>query len=280
MYFEVRTLRVPARSDTALTRFLSSKNHGFSLVELAIVMVVVGLIIGGVAVGQSLVKAAEIRSVSSDFQLYQSASRTFFEKYNAFPGDMSNATSYWGSGSCPGTLGSTTVTTTTCDGDADNKVETGLVGSSYENFRYWQHLSNAGLIGGTYTGVPSILAQSRSAQAGVNCPKNRIAGAGFGIETPGLLSSDSDRWDGLYNNAFIFGAYSANYPPQEPVLLPEDAWNIDTKIDDANPGFGNVRSFRQTGSWTNCVTTNVQSSAAYNLSDTTRSCALIFPGAF
>src|ERR1700754_5054766 len=70
--------------------------HGFTLVELSIVLVILGLLVGGVLAGQSLIRAAELRSISTDTTQYRTALFSFREKYNALPGDMINATSFWG----------------------------------------------------------------------------------------------------------------------------------------------------------------------------------------
>lgn len=67
---------------------LRAKEAGFTLVELAIVLVIIGLIIGGVLVGQDLIRAAELRNVSSDIEKYNAAANTFRNKYNGLPGDL------------------------------------------------------------------------------------------------------------------------------------------------------------------------------------------------
>ncbi len=62
----------------------------FTLVELAIVLVIIGLIVGGVLVGQDLIHAAQIRSVVTDIERYNAAAVTFREKYTGLPGDLLN----------------------------------------------------------------------------------------------------------------------------------------------------------------------------------------------
>ncbi len=61
---------------------------GFTLIELAIVLVIIGLIVGGVLVGQDLIAAARIRSQLSQIDKYNTAVITFRLKYNVLPGDM------------------------------------------------------------------------------------------------------------------------------------------------------------------------------------------------
>jgi prepilin-type N-terminal cleavage/methylation domain-containing protein len=75
------------------TRYAS---RAFSLVELSIVLVILGLLVGGVLSGQSLIHAAELRAVTTEYQKYMTAVRSFKDKYFASPGDMNNATSLWG----------------------------------------------------------------------------------------------------------------------------------------------------------------------------------------
>src|SRR5690348_1121410 len=70
--------------------------RGFSLLELSIVLVIIGLITGGITAGRTIVRAAELRSMITDINKYKSAIYTFREKYNAVPGDMKNAVKYWG----------------------------------------------------------------------------------------------------------------------------------------------------------------------------------------
>ena len=69
---------------------------GFSLVELSIVLVILGLLTGGILAGQNLIRAAELRSVTTQFQNYHAAVMTFRDKYFALPGDMANAEDFWG----------------------------------------------------------------------------------------------------------------------------------------------------------------------------------------
>ena len=70
--------------------------RGFTLLEVAVVLVIIGLIMAGVTIGTNLVRAAELRKMSSDSERYIIAVRQFSEQYHALPGDMDNATSIWG----------------------------------------------------------------------------------------------------------------------------------------------------------------------------------------
>src|ERR1700710_2201298 len=64
------------------------ENQGFTLIELSIVLVIIGLIVGGVLVGQDLIKAAATRAQISQIEKYNQAVNTFKTKYNGIPGDL------------------------------------------------------------------------------------------------------------------------------------------------------------------------------------------------
>ena len=100
--------------------------RGFSLVELSIVLVILGLLVGGVLGGQALIRAAEIRGVLADKDKYIAAVYTFKNKYHALPGDIPNAATLWGlvhanPFNCSTT--STTHPTATCNGNGDGKID-------------------------------------------------------------------------------------------------------------------------------------------------------------
>ncbi|MEJ0010791.1 MAG: prepilin-type N-terminal cleavage/methylation domain-containing protein [Alphaproteobacteria bacterium] len=62
--------------------------YAFTLVELAIVLVIIGLLVGGVLVGADLITSAKINATVSDLQSYTTAATTFRDKYNGIPGDL------------------------------------------------------------------------------------------------------------------------------------------------------------------------------------------------
>ena len=79
-----------------LPRAFQPNKKAFSLVELSIVLVILGLLVGGILSGQSLIRAAQLRSVTADYTRFVTAVNTFRDKYFALPGDMTNAQSVWG----------------------------------------------------------------------------------------------------------------------------------------------------------------------------------------
>ncbi len=262
--------------------------RGFSLVELSIVLVILGLLTGGILAGQSLIRASELRSVSTEYNRYVTAMQTFRDKYFALPGDMTNATKFWGtSASCPGD--NTTVTApaiTTCNGDGNGQLSS-YATTSNETYRMWQHLADAGLIEGSFTGVTATnnAVLTVNSTSSPNVPASKLSNAVWWSQYVSNASvSDITYFDGAYGNSFYFstGPYGTFG-----ILKPEEAWNIDTKMDDGKPGTGKIRSLKdstQANATTGCsdvaytVATSIASSSNYLLTNSSKACSLIFSG--
>lgn len=252
--------------------------RGFSLVELSIVLVILGLLVGGVLSGQALIRAAELRSVTTEYGRYTSAVQSFRDKYFALPGDMNNATAFWGAAAnCPGTSTQGSTDKSTCNGDGNGSVLTSA--ASREHFRFWQHLVNAGLIEGSYNGVPGSADSLCSTTA--NVPKSKLGTGLWFVYDYGAISGNGSVFDGIYNNSFELGAPSACQHPYNALVKPEEVWNIDTKIDDGKPATGKlvVRAVNGLNTCTDTATTSTLT-ASYLLSSSTISCGFIFRNPF
>ncbi len=252
------------------------KNKAFSLVELSIVLVILGLLVGGILAGQSLIRAAEIRSVSTDLARFATATYTFRDKYFALPGDMTNATSFWNELNPTASTCRTTPSTgtATCNGDGNRLIESWRAPASMENFRFWQHLANAGLLEGTYTGVTGPDHASEDATLSVNVPASRVGTAGYAINPLGSIASSAHYFLGNYGNTIQFGKDATSM--YGPVIKPEEAWNIDTKMDDGSPAMGRVRGWQMGSTIVPGCTTANDTTALYALSSTGQLCSLIF----
>ncbi|MFO0109515.1 MAG: type II secretion system protein [Alphaproteobacteria bacterium] len=254
------------------------KEVGFSLIELSIVLVILGLLVGGILAGQSLIRAAELRSVTTDFSRYQSSIFTFRDKYFALPGDMTNATAFWGAANAtPATCRTTSsATAATCDGNGDGAIFTmdGWTTMS-EMFHAWKHLSNAGLIEGSYTGV-SGGGGIRHHVPGQNAPKGRLANGCFSFMPypNSTLTADANLFDGNYGNGIIYGGATTTLECATGLMTPDEAWGIDVKRDDGKPAYGMVRIGKSAA--TTCITTNAANTSEYNFTNNTNSCVPIF----
>lgn len=119
---------------------------GFTLVELAIVLVIIGLIVGGVLVGQDLIKAAEIRATTADLERYNAAANTFRNKYDGVPGDLLRSrAAQFGMEPRAGSAG---------HGDGNGLVEgcaQASVTTGCETALLWVDLTEAQLLGDAFT---------------------------------------------------------------------------------------------------------------------------------
>ncbi len=254
----------------------TSNTRAFSLVELSIVLVILGLLTGGILAGQSLIRAAEIRSITTQFNQFIAATQTFRDKYMAYPGDMNNATRFWNrqvnAATCATNSAATVTTPGTCDGNNNGMID--LPTGSNERFQYWRQLALSGLIEGTYSGVAEG-ANSYSALVGTNTPTGRISNTGW-YAANGAYASHAFWFDNDYGNYMTFGLQTADNHPSR-ALTSEEAWNIDVKMDDGRPGMGKVWG----NNWNQCTTattfTAAQAAAAnYDFTVTGRNCAPVF----
>lgn len=247
--------------------------RAFSLVELSIVLVILGLLVGGVLSGQSLIRAAELRSVSSDYARYVAATQSFRDKYFALPGDMTNATLFWGKDNtrCAADTGAV-ATPGTCNGNGDGNASVFT-----ENYRYWQQLALAGLIEGSYSGFVAPVANTTPPVRGRDVPAAKLGNAYWQTAYLSQLRTVNAElgFDGvadIRNNYLLIAGSQPAWWVNNNILKPEEAWNIDTKLDDGRPAIGNVRSGQAGSACTDVFT----SAAQYLLTNSTANCLLGF----
>jgi prepilin-type N-terminal cleavage/methylation domain-containing protein len=114
------------------------KSRGFTLIEIAIVLVIIGLLLGGVLKGQELITGARVRNLISQQDGIKAAFFGFQDRYRALPGDYSAAgTNINCSGGC-------------ADGDGNGRIEAPNAGTTHEEILAWNHLTAAGFLNGNY----------------------------------------------------------------------------------------------------------------------------------
>ena len=132
---------------------MKTQQSGFTLIEIAIVLVIIGLLLGGVLKGQELITSARVRNMISQQDGIKAAYFGFLDRYRALPGDYAAASS--------------NIKGVTINGDGDGQIETNN-GTNAEYILAWDHLSKAGFINGSYT--------YSATAADSNTPKNPYAG--------------------------------------------------------------------------------------------------------
>ena len=228
-----------------------SAQQGFTLVELSIVLIIIGFLIAGIAAGSSMIKSAEINSVITDFQRNQSAYNNFIGRYSQAPGDFNNGSAIWGT-NCA-------TTATNCNGNAN-----GIIDSATEVQAAWKQMALAGMISSSIAIVPNTAA---AATPGTNVPLSKVLGAGYDLVNGGTSVNGFARglWGATTNsNIVLLGKPGAgNSTGVNAQLLnssaysAENAYSIDTKVDDGNPTTGTIRSIEGLDAAANgCVDTN------------------------
>lgn len=251
-------------------------NNGFSLVELSIVLVILGLLTGGVIAGRSMIRASELRSVTVELDQYVTATLTFKQKYFYLPGDMPNATRFWGDNATycadaaipngsPGT----------CNGDGNGTIlDSGSASTASEMFMFWNQLTLAGLIEGQYTGI-SGTGDAWSTVYDVNTPTSKLTDAGWQVLSKNYTAGDGWLYAYNYKNMLIVGKGNNGLFAGGQTLTPMEAWNIDKKIDDGIGGKGKVIAMNWQYGCTDATAYN-DFDSDYQVNDENVLCSLMF----
>lgn len=197
------------------------KKSGFSLVELSIVMVVIGLLVGGTLAGQSLIRSARLKTLVSEVNKYKASLNQFKISYSGLPGDIKNASSYF---------------TGATNGDADDTID---AETSNEPFAAMSQLAAAGFIEGTFTGSWGTGFTAQSTASSGNTPTSSSGVEGALIYIKCCSGTDYARTISFNNHVSVF-AINTNTAYRSGVLTPIEAMDIDKKTDDGIPDFGLV----------------------------------------
>jgi prepilin-type N-terminal cleavage/methylation domain-containing protein len=125
-------------------RTRNDKQAGFTLVEIAIVLVIIGLLLGGILKGQEMIVQAKIKNSISDFNGILAAYNGYIDRYRALPGDDMGATRWGANATLPGAGGGNSIIQGVFSSTADTD----------ESRLFWQHLRLAGFVPGSGTNQP------------------------------------------------------------------------------------------------------------------------------
>ena len=233
----------------------NKKEQGFTLIELSIVLVIIGLIVGGVLVGQDLIKAAEQRATITQIEKYNTAVRTFQGKFGGIPGDLAWATANtFGLGIAGGTM--------TAGGDGNGVLVDGQ-GTNYntptgEIVLFWQQLTQAGLLDGNLGNATTVVSLAGASVIATTASYFPLAKLGRGNYITVGSGTDGVNYYGIsgVNSAITAGAAgTATYGTGTNNLTPLESYNIDKKVDDGMPYTGNVQA--RNGTYGNSISTSM-----------------------
>ncbi len=217
------------------------RQSGFTLIEIAIVLVIIGLLLGGVLKGQELITTARVRALNNTVDGITAAWFSFQDRYRAFPGDYSQAN-------------------TNLPGAPANGGGNGLVDTDAERGLVWVHLEDAGYLTGGYTAV-NILATEYGCSP-LNCPDN-----GFGS---GMNLS--------YGTMVTVGAVNAHELITGRGIPVEVLAELDRKVDDGTPDSGIMQLGIDGTNWANSAACGAGAvpNMTYQLQNQSSDCAAVF----
>ncbi|MFT6331912.1 MAG: prepilin-type N-terminal cleavage/methylation domain-containing protein [Lentimonas sp.] len=226
-----------------------TKRKAFSLIELSIVLIIIGLLVAGVTGGASLIKNAELRKVVEEARGYQTAVNSFFAKYNALPGDFGTA------------IGTQTGTATGNDDGAIAFINVNATGGRMEGNIAWQMLVNDNFIDNDFTPASADLSSGTTytvqLNGGGDLPESNSQGGGWAFDnissqnvvilmggsTPaslGTLTANTP-YNMLTTSTAALTNSTAAATTGNAQLLGTDALSLDRKVDDGIANAGDVR---------------------------------------
>ena len=188
---------------------MKNKQSGFTLVEIAIVLVIIGLLLGGVLKGQELIDQSKIKRVINDFNNITAAVYTYQDRYKALPGDDLNAAARWPTA----IAGASAVSAGNGNSIINATLGQVFTGGGNEGGFAWEHLRASGLVTGNMASVATAA-------------------------TPELTPFNSNYGFGASASAYGLGIgpiFCASLPPKA-------AEQLDRQLDDGTPGTGNIRA--------------------------------------
>lgn len=202
---------------------IGRQQAGFTLVEIAIVLVIIGLLLGGILKGQEMITQAKIKNIVNDLNGMSAAIYSYQDRYRALPGDELSATvaARW-AGAFGGDGNGLLCTAATCPAagaaavPAYNVAAAAPASGGPETGLFWSHLRLAGFVPGS-----TLLTSSASTQQ----PNNAVNGI-IGVQTTGM---------GFTSNILC----SSNLPDKVAIA-------VDTQMDDGSALRGTIRGLLQT----------------------------------
>jgi prepilin-type N-terminal cleavage/methylation domain-containing protein len=181
--------------------------RGFTLVEIAIVLVIIGLLLGGILKGQEMITQAKIKNVIADMSGVSAAMYGYQDRYRALPGDDKNAGRWSGATA----------------GDGNGVIVGKWTEAAKESTAFWDHLRRAGFVSGS----------------GADNPFNAVNGkmgvqTGDGAATPGGVLGEAAATK-MFTGLILC---SGNLPDKIAI-------SVDAQMDDGDGKKGTVRAVKQ-----------------------------------
>lgn len=230
---------------SSLTKHINApgrKQSGFTLIEIAIVLVIIGLLLGGVLKGQELITTARVHALNNTADGITAAWFSFQDRYRAFPGDYSQA--------------DVNLTSGPINGNGNGQVDTDA-----ERTAVWIHLVKAGYLTGDFNDDTVVTVIDEYGCLTANCPDN-----GFGY---GMVIS----YSALAQSAAGVSAHELISGHGIPVQVLAE---LDRKIDDGLAGSGVMQLGQGGTNWDATAETACENGVNYGLLTPSADCAAVF----
>lgn len=192
------------------------------LLHIALLLVAAAFLAGSMVTGSEILHKSHLRELASDAAHYQSLFKRFEVTYQALPGDMNNASSYWKG--CRYDVAD-------CNGNGDGVITTIGSDRTTEAALAWQHLSLANLLPKQYSG--NLI--SGYYVPGENIPAAPYANAGY------LISNNIAYHHASWGNAhYLKVGKMSEWQFEEPAVSLPDAMSLDHKMDDGIASHGDI----------------------------------------
>ena len=272
-----------------MKKTFSSKKSAFSLIELSIVLIIIGLLIAGVTGGASLIKSSELRAAISEARGWSTAVNGFYNQFNSFPGDYINplGAKLGAVGNGNSQINAYTVLANP-GGDlsaAANCITAGVAGTvtgtykgcTYEDNVAWYQLKNVGILDTNIISAPEayFTATASAWSVALNAtytstnPGSKIKSSGWVFDYNTTSLQNVVILTGAIATAPATVAGYADGTKTTGAITPADALSIDTKVDDGVANAGRIQAVEPTGLLCNTLT-------KYDTATTTKTCAISY----
>jgi prepilin-type N-terminal cleavage/methylation domain-containing protein len=211
---------------------MKSQQSGFTLVEIAIVLVIIGLLLGGILKGQELINSAKVKNLANDFRVIPTYIYAYQDKYRSLPGDDKAAQAH---------LGATATDASGVgagNGTIDGQWDDDETSTTIESNLFWQHVRMANLAAGSVTPAAGFApSNSFGGRMGVTSPVTGQAKAGL---------------TGTY--MVCSGAIPGKFAKQ-----------LDIQMDDGNTAGGSMRTVDSADATKAVATTSIDEGANYTV---------------
>lgn len=209
---------------------MKRNESGFTLIEIAIVLVIIGLLLGGVMKGQELINSAKVKNLATDFRNIPVLIYGYQDKFKMLPGDDPAVAAHNG-----GTLATPA---------APAAVGNGLIDGNWnsyakidETYLFWQHVRFAGLTSG-----PTTLPTGATGTAGDGYRPVNAAGGEIGIQSGTSVTTNVPVFADAAKTLPIRGTFIICSPN----ILGKFAKQLDIQLDDGNTASGSMMAISGT----------------------------------